>query len=137
MALRYSRQRQVILDNLRSREDHPTADQIYTSIRQDNPSISLGTVYRNLAVLEKLGMIRTVSVGDGVVHYDHDTSPHSHFLCRSCGKIIDLPVPEPADVRRMIPVGFPGRIDGCSICYYGLCSDCAQQQDLTHSSKGE
>ena len=49
--LKYSRQRESIKANLMSRHDHPTADALYASIREEFPNISLGTVYRNLNLL--------------------------------------------------------------------------------------
>ena len=62
-ALKYSRQREAIKSYLCGREDHPTADMIYTSIRGDFPNISLGTVYRNLSLLVELGEIRKITNG--------------------------------------------------------------------------
>jgi len=56
--LKYSKQREAILDFLKTRKDHPTADMVYNSLRPDFPNLSLGTVYRNLALLADLGEIR-------------------------------------------------------------------------------
>ena len=71
--LKYSRQRESIKACLMSRKDHPTADALYTSIREQFPNISLGTVYRNLNLLVELGEIRKLSCGDGTDHFDYDT----------------------------------------------------------------
>ena len=90
MALKYSRQREVIKDFLCTRKDHPTADVVYMNVRQKYPNISLGTVYRNLTLLSEIGEIRRLRVGDGVDHFDADTSLHHHFICSHCGRIIDL-----------------------------------------------
>ena len=88
--LKYSRQRESIKTCLMGRKDHPTADALYTSIREQFPNISLGTVYRNLNLLVDLGEIRKLSCGDGTDHFDYDTSPHYHFVCKECGKIMDI-----------------------------------------------
>ena len=90
--LKYSRQRESIKTCLMNRTDHPTADALYLSIREEFPNISLGTVYRNLNLLVELGEIISFTCGDGSVHFDYTTSPHYHFVCKSCGHIIDLPV---------------------------------------------
>ena len=90
MALKYSRQRQVIKDFLMTRKDHPTADVVYMNVRQEYPNISLGTVYRNLTLLADMGEILRLRVGDGVDHFDADTSKHYHFICSECGQVIDL-----------------------------------------------
>ena len=90
--LKYSRQRESIKACLMSRKDHPTADALYTSIREQFPNISLGTVYRNLNLLVELGEIRKLSCGDGTDHFDYDTSPHYHYVCRQCGRVMDIPM---------------------------------------------
>lgn len=81
--LKYSRQRESIKAFLYGRHDHPTADAVYTGIREEFPNISLGTVYRNLNLLVELGEINKVTCGDGKDHFDADTSPHYHFICRN------------------------------------------------------
>ncbi len=63
--LKYSRQREAIKKQLMQRNDHPTADMVYTDIRKEYPNISLGTVYRNLALLSELGEIKRLVTGDG------------------------------------------------------------------------
>ena len=90
MTLKYSRQREAIKDFLMTRIDHPTADVVYSNVRTEFPNISLGTVYRNLTLLADLGEIARLRVGDGVDHFDADTSPHYHFVCSECGSVIDL-----------------------------------------------
>ena len=62
--LKYSRQRESIKNFLAGRKDHPTAETVYSNLRQEQPHISLGTVYRNLALLTELGEIRKISTGD-------------------------------------------------------------------------
>ena len=89
--LKYSRQRESIKACLMARHDHPTADALYTSIREEYPNISLGTVYRNLNLLVELGEIQKLTCGDGADHFDADTTPHYHFVCRDCGQVYDLP----------------------------------------------
>ena len=53
----YSRQREAILEVLRSTDTHPTASWIYERVREKIPNISLGTVYRNLTVLSENGAL--------------------------------------------------------------------------------
>ena len=69
-AVKHSRQRDAIKTFLMSRKDHPTADVVYTFVKNDFPSISLGTVYRNLSFLVEHGEAVTVPCEDGFVHYD-------------------------------------------------------------------
>lgn len=90
---KYSRQREVIKEFLKDRTDHPTADTIYTGVRQEIPNISLGTVYRNLMLLSEEGEIARLTVGDGTVHFDPNTTEHTHFVCTHCGCVQDLSIP--------------------------------------------
>lgn len=92
--LKYSRQREAIKASLMNRCDHPTADALYASIREEFPNISLGTVYRNLNLLVETGEIRKLSCGSGADHYDGDVSPHYHFVCRECGHVYDMDIQE-------------------------------------------
>ena len=91
-ARRHSRQRELIKSFLETRKDHPTADTVYRNVRNQNPRISLGTVYRNLTLLAEEGEIRRLNVGDGVDRFDGDVSPHYHFVCQKCGQVLDLQI---------------------------------------------
>ena len=55
--IKHSKQRDAILTYLHSTKSHPTAETVYENVRESIPNISLGTVYRNLALLEELGEI--------------------------------------------------------------------------------
>ena len=90
--LKYSRQREAIKNFLMNRNDHPTADTIYTCLREEYPNISLGTVYRNLSLLEEIGEISKISVGSGADHYDGDTTQHQHFICTRCNQVYDIQI---------------------------------------------
>lgn len=124
MALKYSRQREVIKDFLHTRKDHPTADVVYSNVRQQYPNISLGTVYRNLTLLSEMGEIQRLRVGDGVDHFDADTSPHNHFICTECGSVIDLMMEDISRINEVAGRSFDGRIDGHVTYFYGLCGNC-------------
>jgi Fur family transcriptional regulator, peroxide stress response regulator len=88
--LKFSRQRAAILENVKGRKDHPTADMVYSSLKEAYPKISLGTVYRNLSLLSEMHEILRLHFGDGTEHYDGDISDHDHFICTRCSRIIDL-----------------------------------------------
>ncbi len=119
--MRYSKQREIILDNIKGRCDHPTADEIYSSCRELEPNISLGTVYRNLKQLADDGVIITLETEDKKIHYDGDLTRHSHFVCERCGRIIDLFKPSkiPTELQEM---GLTVTSEKC--VYYGACNDC-------------
>ena len=126
MALKYSRQREMIKDFLMTRKDHPTADLVYSNIRQDCPNISLGTVYRNLTLLADLGEIQRLRVGDGIDHFDADTSPHYHFICSDCGAVIDLEMDSIDNITDIAGRNFDGSILGHVTYFYGKCPKCKE-----------
>ena len=86
---RYSKQRDTILQVVRSTIVHPNADWIYKETRKIIPNISLGTVYRNLSQLVENGNIIKLK-DDALVRYDGNVDHHDHFRCSSCGKWYDV-----------------------------------------------
>lgn len=130
--MKYSRQREAVLDCLRGRYDHPTADAIFQTLREDDPKISLGTVYRNLGLLTELGQIRKISCGDGTERYDACMDPHYHFICNHCGKIIDLyskPIDHINDVAVDENIAV---IDSHSLIFRGVCKICYKSSSSEH-----
>ena len=86
---RKSKQRDAIINELCSRYDHPTAMELYLSVREKIPNLSLGTLYRNLTQLEEHGQV--IRIPDGTTdRFDGNVHPHGHFKCLSCGNVYDL-----------------------------------------------
>lgn len=125
MNLKHSKQRDSIMEFLKERKDHPTADVVYMNVRKTFPNISLGTVYRNLTLLADIGEISRIRVGDGVDHFDADTSPHYHFICKECGSVIDLEMEDMTDINETANKNFGGLIEGHITYFYGKCSNCS------------
>ncbi len=127
-ALKYSRQRESIMNCLKSRHDHPTADMIYTAVREEYPKISLGTVYRNLSLLVENGEIIRLSCGEGLERYDARTMPHYHFKCTKCGEITDLELAPMEHINVLAGSGFEGEIEGHFTFFYGICGKCKKDE---------
>ena len=127
MALKYSRQRQVIKDFLMTRKDHPTADVVYMNVKREYPSISLGTVYRNLSLLADLGEIRRLRLGDGIDHFDADISQHYHVICTECGSVADLKTHSAESMMDISNWDYDGKIQGHVTYFYGVCADCCSR----------
>lgn len=125
--LKYSRQRESIKQQLMHRKDHPTADMVYTEIRKEFPNISLGTVYRNLALLSELGEIKRLTTGDGPDRFDADTSMHNHFICRKCHAVLDLDMEDISGIREQAERNFDGLIESYSVNFYGVCGGCRRK----------
>lgn len=121
---RMTRQRRIMMEVLDRTNWHPTAEEIYTVVRERAPRISLGTVYRNLDVLAREGMIRKLEVTSTQRRYDGNPKPHYHALCLKCGVVSD--VDEHAiDWDGPPEVHCPGfHITGLKLVFEGYCSVC-------------
>jgi len=87
--MNYSKQREFILESVNTL-DHPTAEAVYSYVKEKMPLVSLGTVYRNLNQLADKGIIQRIKISDGSDIFDHTLTPHGHFICAKCGKVIDI-----------------------------------------------
>ena len=121
---KYSHQREAIISFLESRKDHPTADQVYTNIRESIPNISLGTVYRNLNQLSATGRILRLTCDGKTDHFDACTMPHYHFLCKHCGSVMDVDM-EPMDsLIEAAQKSSSFNIESASVLFSGTCQEC-------------
>ena len=131
--MNYSKQRESIKEYLMSTKEHPTADVIYQHVRQENPKISLGTVYRNLTLLVELGEVRKISTGDGTDHFDADTSAHSHYFCRCCHRLMDVDVtPSVEQILAASSAGI-GTVEHASLLFTGVCKDCVINNETNNN----
>lgn len=125
--IKYSRQRESIKNYLMNSREHPTADMVYMHIREEFPNISLGTVYRNLALLTDLGEIRKLTSADGADRFDGNPEPHYHFICRNCHCVKDLEMESIDHIDVIAGQNFAGRIEGHVTHFYGVCEDCIKK----------
>ena len=119
-------QKKIILDYLKSVKTHPTAEDIYFSVKKKLPQISRGTVYRNLKILREKGKI--LEIPSVISHYDADISSHAHFVCQKCDKIFDI-----FDVCRECKIIKKkriklGKIQGYNLNFYGICKNCQKNE---------
>lgn len=120
----YSRQRELIYQALMGRQDHPHAEDIYQSLKPSHPSLSLGTVYRNLNHLVQEG--RAVRFPFTVDRFDAVTSPHPHFFCFSCGTLFDLDFPlDDALIQKVQHLGH--QVQRHEVTFKGLCAKCLEE----------
>lgn len=124
--LRYSRQREKIYEYLVMTDEHPSAEMIYTSLRKENPELSLGTVYRNLKLLEELGKIRRVTSYQGNERYDAICGDHAHFVCQECGSIIDVASVDSKKIRDSIEMEGGYQVSKLDMMITGRCPQCGK-----------
>lgn len=125
--IKYSRQREAIKLYLQNTTSHPTANTIYEDLSAEYPKISLGTVYRNLNFLVETGEIVRLQCGDECDHFDATVTPHYHFLCHQCKKVMDLHMEPLTHIDTLASVDFDGEIEGHSLIFHGICPDCKKR----------
>ena len=124
-----TRQRRIILEELRQLRNHPTADDLYEIVRKRLPRISLGTVYRNLDMLSRTGAILRIEMGGAQYRFDGNPLPHSHVRCRECGRVADVDVP-PMQASLPPPELACGyQVTGLRMEFVGTCPECRESRD--------
>ena len=125
---RKTRQRRVILGELRGVESHPTATEMYGLVRKTLPNVSLGTVYRNLEIFAQNGVIRKLESTGAEARFDGNIERHHHVRCVGCGRVADVhDVPEspiPDEVRKSTDYD----VLGYRLEFTGVCPECRSKQ---------
>lgn len=124
----YSKQRMIILEAFKFL-NHPTAEQIYDKVHEDNPTISRSTVYRNLNVLLENKTIKKIKVLTGPDRYDYVGKEHYHIICNKCGKVFDFMYHfKQEELKEKIhnQTGVITNVD--SITLYGICEECKSKE---------
>ena len=118
---RKSKQRDAIINELCSRYDHPTAMELYLSVREKIPNLSLGTLYRNLSQLEENGMV--LRIPDGATdRFDGNVNPHAHFKCTLCNQVYDLMSFKNDSLTFTDEIIL--RVNNYSLMAFGTCKNC-------------
>lgn len=125
---KHFRKRDAILAYLRQSGDHPSAETVYAGLKQEIPDISLGTVYRNLALFKEQELIQSLGSVKGVERFDGRTAPHVHFICTGCGRVMDLPQLEPPlSLGQEAEASTGCHVESCQLTFSGLCGHCQTQ----------
>ena len=125
-ARKYSKKRAAILEALRSTDEHPSAEMLYARLKSDFPDLSLGTVYRNLAMFVADGDAVSVGTVAGQERYDADTAPHAHFICSCCGRVLDVCSPNLAGIDLQVEQEVGGVVTSRSLSFTGKCAGCLE-----------
>ena len=122
---KHFRKRDAILTCLRQTKAHPSADWVYNQLKPSIPDLSLGTVYRNLALFKEQGLINSLGTVKGVERFDGDTHSHVHFICTECGCVQDIEgMPNLPSLRAAAEHDLGSQITGCQITLTGMCWNC-------------
>ncbi len=133
--LRMTKQRRLILEELRRENSHPTADVIYERVRKTMPKISLGTVYRNLEILTALGEIQTLELSGTQKRYDGIANKHYHIRCLHCGRVDDAPIAPLQRLEDELYESTVFTIMGHRLEFMGLCPECSKDKEIRASAE--
>ena len=125
---RLTRQRKILLDEIRKLDTHPTADELYELVRRKIPNVSLGTVYRNLENFTRQGLINKIESSGDRKRFDGNTERHLHFRCGRCDKVTDVFTEKIAEIESLINTikTDSSRINDYYLELKGVCNTCAQ-----------
>lgn len=123
-----TRQREVIIQELKKLRSHPTADELYARVQRRLPKISLGTVYRNLEVLSRFGLIQKIELTGKKKRFDGNPEEHCHIRCVRCGRVDDVPVKPDLSVPDTIRRKLQYEIIGHRLEFVGYCPRCREKR---------
>lgn len=103
---------------------HATADETYDALTLEYPSISRGTVYRNLQRLCESGEIRRCEIPGGADRYDHRRDAHYHVKCERCGRVFDVEMTYMANLETAVRNAHGFLLTGHDLVFRGICPDC-------------
>lgn len=121
---RHSKQRKLILEVLRKSKEHPSADWVYREVKREMPGISLGTVYRNLKLLQDIGEITEISCDGNEGRFDGNPHLHYHVTCGKCGKIKDVDNIILHDLEEKVGASTGFKITNHCVGFAGICNEC-------------
>ena len=119
-----TRQRQVVLQVVRSSDAHLTASEVYEAARGLMPTISHATVYNSLRYLKENGQVREINFGNAASRYDRETARHDHAICSCCGKLVDFDLPETVELMRQAARKSHFKPEAIHLTLVGVCPDC-------------
>ena len=135
---RKTKQRERILEVLKSAKGHPTADWLFIELKKEFPRLSLGTVYRNLAILIEQGLVQKIHFNSTYDRFEANTKPHYHMICDRCGSMEDLNNPPFQDLDSRIKNETGFLILSHRLEFHGLCSKCRKKaHQIPHAKTGD
>lgn len=104
---------------------HPTVEMIYEALSTNIPAMSMTTIYNTLNAFLEKGLVSAVTITGTEIRYDFNTSPHHHFLCKKCGRIIDIDIKCPIAEKKQTHNHKVEEVHGY---FKGLCKDCLKSE---------
>lgn len=126
--LKLTPQRLAVFKILNGNTSHPTAENIYSEIKKDYPTVSFATVYNILKSIGDIDELQELSIDEKNKHFDPNTSFHFHAICEKCHKIVDIFLNQSDIIKIKNRVVKAFEINRCQVNYYGICNDCHKKK---------
>ena len=126
--MNFSRQREIIYEQVKKFPVHPTAEEVYRALKNDNPNLSLGTVYRNLNQLSEAGMLLKIPIADGSDRFDGRTDCHYHMICEKCGRVFDVELDCLDKIPESVMSSTGHKITRITLNLKGVCAGCLESE---------
>lgn len=126
--MKYSKQRELIFQAVREYPYHPSADEVYSRLKLTYPSLSLGTVYRNLNQLSEQGLIAKIKVPNGSDRFDGETKQHYHMVCSECGRLFDVRLTALEGLDQILEQEYGFTVTGHHLLIDGICKQCKEKE---------
>ncbi|MGN1378816.1 MAG: Fur family transcriptional regulator [Bacilli bacterium] len=126
----YSKQREIILEIIKKKKSHPTAQDIYESVHKYYPNISRSTIYRNIGILVDNKILLKLKIQNGADRFDYIYEKHYHSICEKCGKVFDFKYDFNISKIKNEVLKQTGVISNInSLTIYGICEDCNKEKE--------
>ena len=122
-------QRMAIVKIIAKSEGHPSAENIHAQVKNNFPTMSLATVYRNILLIKSLGEVLELGFPDGSNRYDgNKPTPHPHVICIRCKKIVDPELDSLDEMRKEVAAETDFKILSHRLDFFGLCRNCREKE---------
>ena len=122
--LKLTPQRLMIFKILEDNISHPSAEEVFKRVKKIYPTVSFTTIYKTLETLRDLGEIKELVIDEDRKHYDPNTKPHHHIICKVCKKINDVFEDFSPHIKLPDSMGSEFDVSGFQISFHGKCRNC-------------
>ena len=137
--MRQTRQKDLILQTVRRLPGHPSAEEVYSELIQEMPSISLATVYRNLNDFVRQGKLKKLELPSQPARFDNMLNEHFHGICEHCHRLIDFDLSHldafVHDLETQVERRTGFKASQTEIIIHGVCEDCQQAEESARAEE--
>lgn len=126
--VKITRPRLLVLDLLHKLKGHYSADELVDLLRERQTSLPRASVYNALDTLTRQGLVMLADAGPGRALYEEGNTWHHHFVCLTCGAVIDIPCIK-GEKPCLLPDHFSGLVEEAQIIFRGCCETCLAKRE--------